>query len=83
MIAKLVAWDKQLEAAQSFMENQSNACTDNVQSDFTQQIESEVEYQRHLRHAQANMRKMQEEGDDEMDDGSAGGMGRAKGMFGF
>jgi len=34
MIAKLQAWDQQLEQAQEFMEKQANSCTNAVQTDF-------------------------------------------------
>ena len=84
MIAKLVAWDKQLEEAQAFMENQTRSCTDKVQSDFTEQIEVEVVYQRTMRHAQAQLKKLEDADDMDVDDGSAGGMmGRAKGILGM
>ena len=42
MIAKLEAWDKQLEGAQKFMEEQCRQSQQNVVNDYGEQIMSEV-----------------------------------------
>ena len=81
MIAKLVAWDKQLEQAQGFMEKQANSCTNQVQQDFQDQIEVEADYRARMRRAQAAMQK--DVDDDHMDDGGdrGGGIGGLMGRF--
>ena len=57
IIASLQAWDNRLAAAQNFMEAQMANCTKNVHDNYTNQVESEVKYQKSLNHAVLNLKK--------------------------
>ena len=57
ILARLQDWDSRLAGAQSFMEQQMAACTENVHSNYTQQVESEVNYLKELNRALLNQAK--------------------------
>ena len=80
MIAKLEAWDKQLEGAQKFMEEQCRQSQQNVVTDYSEQVMNEVQFLRQVAQVEASMKVMENEEID-VNDGAVGGIGSTIGSM--
>lgn len=57
IVERLQDWDRRLAGAQTYMEAQMENCQKNVHTNFTNQVASEINYQKSLAHAISREKK--------------------------